>query len=93
MRLPGGLGDGEWVILIKAYCLLPLVYWDAAKQRGTRTSLVKSDCCCRNDLEDSCTFAGNEKILHLCLWSKFRGRVEDLREEREMTTTVRTNLI
>lgn len=41
MILPGGLGNGEWVILIKAYCLLHLVYWDAAKQRGTRTSLVE----------------------------------------------------
>lgn len=39
--LSGGLGNGEWVILIKAFCLLPLVYWDATKQR-------KPDITCRN---------------------------------------------
>lgn len=26
VTLSGGLGNGEWVILIRAFCLLPLVY-------------------------------------------------------------------
>lgn len=38
----GGLGNGEWGILIKAFCLLPLVYWDATRQKG------KTDITCRN---------------------------------------------
>lgn len=77
--LPGGLGDGEWVILIKAYCLLPLVYWDDAKQRGTRTSLVEVILSYtaahdffpnRNYLEGSgtvATYAVNDLILLLVL--------------------------
>lgn len=44
MILSGGLGEGEWVILIKALCLLPLVYWDATRQRGELTSPVEVSC-------------------------------------------------
>lgn len=42
MILFGGLGNGEWGILMKAFCLLPLVYWDATRQKG------KTDITCRN---------------------------------------------
>lgn len=29
--LSGGLGEDEWVILIKAFTLLPVLYWDATR--------------------------------------------------------------
>lgn len=29
--MSSGLGKDEWVILIKAFTLLPLVYWDATR--------------------------------------------------------------
>lgn len=37
--MSSGLGKDEWVILIKAFTLLPLVYWDATRDTKEDTDI------------------------------------------------------
>lgn len=61
--LSSGLGKDEWVILIKAFTLLPLVYWDATRDAKEDTDIEGRSpmfhCCLLRYAAQCLLFFGN----------------------------------